>query len=174
MSATLTVEIQALMPRLLAYARSMTRGGDNADDLVQTCLERALRNINQFKPGTNLRAWMFTILRNTHINEIRRRARWAGSMDCTECEDLFPVSATQESRVELRDFRRAFAKLSDQDRRVLTLVGAEGMSYQDAAEALSVPIGTVRSRLSRARNRLRELMDDTPAQAMPGTGAYVH
>ncbi|MGF1624500.1 MAG: sigma-70 family RNA polymerase sigma factor [Alphaproteobacteria bacterium] len=160
MASDVTGEIELLIPRLRAYARVMTRDHDRADDLVQTCLERALRSINQFTVGTNLRAWLFTILRHAHINEVRRQAKWAGSLDSSECEDLFPVGAPQEKSIEFRDLHRAFSRLSAPDRSVLALVGAEGMSYQDAAETLDVPIGTIRSRLSRARNRLRDLMED--------------
>jgi|HigsolmetaAR202D_1030399.scaffolds.fasta_scaffold59826_1 RNA polymerase sigma-70 factor (ECF subfamily) len=155
-----TAEIEQLIPRLRAYARVMTKDHDRADDLVQTCLERALRSLNQFTVGTNLRAWLFTILRHAHINEVRRQAKWAGSLDSAECEDLFPVGAPQDKIIEFRDLNRAFRRLSKPDRNVLSLVGAEGMSYQDAADALDVPIGTVRSRLSRARTRLRSLMDN--------------
>ena len=159
MASDVIAEIELLIPRLRAYARVMTKDHDRADDLVQTCLERALRSLNQFTVGTNLRAWLFTILRHAHINEVRRQAKWAGSLDSADCEDLFPVPAHQDGSIEFRDLSRAFRRLSQPDRSVLSLVGAEGMSYQDAADALDVPIGTVRSRLSRARTRLRVLMD---------------
>lgn len=160
MTSDVTGDIELLIPRLRAYARVVTKDYDLADDLVQTCLERALRCLNQFTVGTNLRAWLFTILRHAHINEIRRQAKWARALDASECENLLPVGASQEKSVEFRELHRAFARLSAPDRNVLALVVAEGMSYQDAAEVLAVPIGTVRSRLSRARNRLRILIDD--------------
>ena len=161
MTNTVTEDIESLIPRLRSYAKAMTRNPDRADDLVQTCLEKAIRNLDQFTIGTNLRAWLFTILRNAHINEVRRQARWADSIDSTACEDLLAVSPNQESRVEFSDFKRAYRRLSSHDRRVLSLVGAQGVSYQDAARRLDVPIGTVRSRLSRARARLRDMMDGT-------------
>lgn len=159
MSNAITADITLQIPNLRAYARVMTRDSDRADDLVQTCLERALRSVNQFTVGTNLRAWLFTILRNAHINEIRRQAKWTGSVDSSVCEDLFPVAASQDKSLEMRDFKRAYSQLSSQDQEVLSLVGADGLSYQEAAERLAIPVGTVRSRLSRARNRLREIMD---------------
>ena len=173
MASDVTADIELLIPRLRAYARVMTKDYDRADDLVQTCLERALRSLNQFTVGTNLRAWLFTILRHAHINEVRRQAKWAGALDSAECEDLFPVGAPQEKSIEFRDLHRAFARLSGPDRNVLALVGAEGMSYQDAAEVLDVPIGTVRSRLSRARNRLRTLMDNG-IEGQPKPSGTIH
>ena len=151
-------EVVEQIPGLRRYAWFLTKEQDKADDLVQTCLERALQRIHQFKPGTNLRAWLFTILRHSHINTIRRDAKWTGSLDATECESLFPAAATQHVRLEMRDFWSAMAQLPEADRSVLSLVGGEGRNYQEAADALDVPIGTVRSRLSRARNRLRSML----------------
>lgn len=159
MTTSVTSDIQVLIPRLRAYARVMTKNPDRADDLVQTCLEKAIRSIDQFTVGTNLRAWLFTILRHAHINEVRRQSKWNDSIDSSACEDLLSVSPTQDQSLEFRDFKRAYRLLSKHDRRVLALVGAQGLSYQDAAEKLDVPIGTIRSRLSRARTRLRDLMD---------------
>lgn len=159
MSNAITADITLQIPNLRAYARVMTRDSDRADDLVQTCLERALRSVNQFTAGTNLRAWLFTILRNAHINEIRRQSKWTGSVDSAVCEDLFPVAASQDKQLEMRDFKRVYSQLSRQDQDVLWLVGADGLSYQEAAARLKIPVGTVRSRLSRARTRLRDLLD---------------
>ncbi len=155
MSSELPREMESLIPQLRAFARKLTRDEDRADDLVQHSLERALRRLHQFQPGTNLRAWMFTILRNAHINELRRRSKWVGSMDATACEDLFPSPAGQTAHVEMNDVWRAMSNLSEQDRRILLLVGAEGHDYQEAAGILDVAVGTIRSRLSRARTRLR-------------------
>lgn len=168
MTDTTHREIEDLIPLLRSSARRMTRNHDNADDLVQTCLERALRCLDQYRPGTNLKAWMFTILRNAHINEIRRQARWTDSIDASECEDLFPVRGEQEVHLEFEDFRRAFGLLAERDQDVLSLVGGNGLSYQEAADELDVAVGTIRSRLSRARTRLTEMMECPPSAHSDG------
>jgi len=157
--AQLHAQIEELIPQLTAQARRITRDADGAEDLVQNCLERALRRLHQFQPGTNLRAWLFTILKNTHINEIRRAQRWNGCLDASECEHLFPMKGNQDAHMELAEMERAFDRLSDRDRRVLILVGGSGLSYEEAADELHVAVGTIRSRLSRARSRLSAMMD---------------
>lgn len=160
--------INELIPRLRAYARFITRDADRADDLVQTSLELALRRFHQFQPGTNLRAWLFTILRHAHINELRRDARRPIAMDPTLYENQLSVPAPQDSQLALQDLTSCMAQLSKADRDVLRLVGAEGMSYEDTAALLHVPIGTVRSRLSRARDRLRARLDRPVAAPRDG------
>ncbi|MEQ9815338.1 MAG: sigma-70 family RNA polymerase sigma factor [Azospirillaceae bacterium] len=157
--ADLYAQIEDLIPQLMAHARRITRNGDGAEDLVQTSLERGLRCLDQFRPGTNLRAWLFTILRNTHINEIRRAQRWQGSVDAGDCEHLFPVKANQDAHIELAELACALERLSDSDRRVLVMVGGRGLSYFEASAELDVAVGTVRSRLSRARAKLSVIMD---------------
>jgi RNA polymerase sigma-70 factor, ECF subfamily len=169
-------EIEDLLPRLLTFARYLTKNPADADDLVQASVERALRRIDQFTPGTNLKAWLFTIMRNLHINEIRRLARRGTPADASECEDLFPVAACQEDRLELRDFMRAYATLPDVHKRVIDLVAVDGWSYQEAADMLKVPVGTIRSRLSRARTQLSDFnrdLGDTPTPASMETAAVV-
>lgn len=161
-------EIEGMIPALRSRARRMTRNYDNADDLVQTCLERALRCLDQFQSGTNLKAWMFTILRNAYINEIRRQAHWANCVDASECEDMFAVRGDQEIHLEFEDFRSAFGLLAKRDRDVLSLVGGSGLSYQEAANELDVAVGTIRSRLSRARSRLTVIMECPPDSAHGG------
>ena len=156
-------EIESLMPRLSSFARFLTKNASDADDLVQDSVERALLKSSQFTPGTNLRAWMFTIMRNTHINEIRRRARRGVTTDAYDCEDLFPVAADQEDRIELRDVARAYDRLSDDHRKVIELAGIQGRSYREMSELLDVPVGTVRSRLSRARAQLTDMMAEQAA-----------
>ena len=147
----------------------MTRNPDQADDLVQDCLERAFAKRAQFKGGTNLRAWLFVILRNIHVNTLRKAANrlTVYAFDDEKC--AIAIGASQDEALVMRDLRRALAQLSPQDRTVIRLVGVEGVSYAEAAETLEVAIGTVKSRLSRARSRLRALMDGVPS-VVPGMG----
>ena len=157
-------EIETLLPRLSSFARFLTKNASDADDLVQDSVQRALLKSNQFTPGTNLRAWMFTIMRNTHINEIRRRARRGITTDAFACEDLFPVAAGQEERMQLHDLSRAFDRLSDDHRAVVEMAGIQGRSYQEMSDQLGVPVGTIRSRLSRARAQLSDMMSEPAAR----------
>jgi len=156
-------KIEVLLPRLNSFARYLTRDPSDANDLVQASIELGLRKLHQFTPGTNLKAWLCTIMRNVHINEIRRRARWGIALDAADCEQLFPVAASQDGRLELCDFARAYGNLPAVHKRVINLVGIEGYTYQEAAIMLHVPVRTVRSRLSRARDHLSEQLDaDVP------------
>jgi RNA polymerase sigma-70 factor (ECF subfamily) len=148
-------ELEQLIPRLRRYARSLTRDETRADDLVQDTLIRAIDKLHLFEPGTNLVAWLFTIMRNIHINALRS-AKWEREQDPADLE--LPVPGLQLSNLALRDLARAMGALPDDQRETVLLVAVEGLAYQDAAEIMSVPIGTVRSRLSRARSRLRQLM----------------
>lgn len=163
MAHSIQHEIELLLPRLTTYARYLTKDPCDADDLVQATVERALRKLSQFTPGTNLKAWLFTIMRNVHINEIRRYARRGTATDAMDCEELFPVAPNQDSRLEFRDFARAYGQLAEAHQRVIDLIGVEGHSYHEAATMLDVPVGTVRSRLSRARAHLSERLDVAPA-----------
>lgn len=156
-------EMEALIPNLRAYARMLTRDRANADDLVQACLERAIAKQESFEHGTNLKGWLFTILRNLHINECRRTARWESEADPADLEDLFPAAASQMNSLALREFIDAFQRLREDERTLLMMVAVEGCSYEDAAGILDVPVGTVRSRLSRARGHLRELLGEGEA-----------
>jgi len=151
----LLLELEELIPRLRRYARSLTRDETRADDLVQDTLIRAIDKLHLFEPGTNLVAWLFTIMRNIHINALRS-AKWERDQDPADIE--LPVPGLQISNLALRDLARAMSALPDDQRETVMLVAVEGLAYQDAAEIMSVPIGTVRSRLSRARTRLRQLM----------------
>lgn len=148
-------ELEQLIPRLRRYARSLTRDETRADDLVQDTLIRAIDKLHLFEPGTNLVAWLFTIMRNIHINALRS-AKWEREQDPSDFE--LPVPGLQISNLALRDLARAMGALPADQRETVLLVAVEGLAYQDAAEIMSVPIGTVRSRLSRARSRLRQLM----------------
>lgn len=157
-----TVElIEAEIPRLRRYARSLVREPERADDLVQESLERALGAADSWRPGTNLRAWLFTILRNCHINQIRRSRREVGVIDQGSEPPMLAVSGGQEASVALGEVRRAYAKLSSEHREILMLIAVEGLAYEEAAAVLGVPLGTVRSRLSRARRTLRDLLEQS-------------
>jgi RNA polymerase sigma-70 factor (ECF subfamily) len=151
--------LETEIPRLRRYARALTRDVTRADDLVQSCLTRAVAKQHLWQPGTDLRAWLFTILHNQHVNDVRRSAREGISV---AVEDLAPVLTVQSnaiSSLQLRDLEVALAKLPQEQRQVILLVGLEGMRYEEVAVILGVPVGTVRSRLSRGRDQLRRLME---------------
>jgi RNA polymerase sigma-70 factor (ECF subfamily) len=147
--------IEAEIPRLRRYARSLVRDPQLADDLVQDCLERALRAIDSWQPGTNLRAWLFTILRNCHISSFRNRRREVAVIDGGAEPPGLAVSGGQEESLALTEVGRAYRQLSEEHREILMLVAIEGLAYEEAATTLGVAVGTVRSRLSRARAALR-------------------
>ncbi len=154
--------IEAEIPRLRRYARALTRDITTADDLVQDCLTRALGKLHLWQQGTDLRAWLFTILHNQYVNQVRRAVREGAAVGLSETEPLLTCAPHQGKRLELRDLDRALAKLPEEQRSVILLVGLEGMRYEEVAEVLDVPIGTVRSRLSRGRDALRRLMGVVP------------
>jgi RNA polymerase sigma-70 factor (ECF subfamily) len=149
--------VLAAVPSLRAFAISLSGNVDRADDLVQETLLRALVNIDSFEPGTNLSAWLFTILRNLFRSEYRKRRREVEDADGTFAETL-KSQPEQEARVEFREFRSALAKLPPDQREALILVGASGFSYEEAAGICGCAIGTIKSRVNRARTRLAELM----------------
>jgi RNA polymerase sigma-70 factor, ECF subfamily len=150
-------DIEAEIPRLRRYARALTRDAIAADDLVQDCLTRALEKLHLWRQGTDLRAWLFAVLHNQHINHLRRAAREGAAVRLNEREPLLARAPQQGGRLELRDLERAIAKLPMDQRSVILLVGLEGMSYGEVAAVLDVPVGTIRSRLSRGREALRWL-----------------
>ncbi len=156
--------IAAEIPRLRRFARVLARGGDAADDLVQETLLRAISAREQFEPGTNLRAWLFTILRHARAANLRRASR----SPIMEAETLpeAPVSGGQEERQAMRDVAAAFRKLARIHREALWLVVVEGLDYAEAARILNVPPGTLRSRLSRAREALRRGVGLEPRTAL--------
>ena len=157
-------DIEAEIPRLRRFARALTHDVIAADDLVQDCLTRALGKLHLWEEGTDLRAWLFTILHNQHVNHIRRKVREGAAVGLSEREPLLSHPAQQGRRLELRDLERAIAKLPDAQRSVILLVGLEGMRYEEVAVVLKVPVGTIRSRLSRARESLRRLTDGLPEE----------
>jgi RNA polymerase sigma-70 factor (ECF subfamily) len=145
------------LPHLRAFARMIARDHTLAEDLVQDTVVQALANRSQFKPGTNLKGWLIIILRNRFFNEMRRSSR-KSEVSVEHLSDIASVHGGQEVSVEIRDFNRAFRKLPPAQREALTLVGASGFSYEEAAAIAGCPIGTMKSRVSRARLDLqREL-----------------
>src|SRR5437762_6392704 len=163
----LTRLIEAEIPRLRRYARALTRDVTRADDLVQSCLARALAKQHLWQPGTDLRAWLFTILHNQHVNDVRRSVREGVTVAVEEMAPVLTVHPGAMAALELRDLEAAIGKLAPEQRQVILLVGLEGMQYDEVALILGVPVGTVRSRLSRGRDQLRRLMDmveDAPAR----------
>jgi RNA polymerase sigma-70 factor, ECF subfamily len=155
-------DIEAEIPRLRRYARALTRDIVTADDLVQDCLSRALGKLHLWQEGSDLRAWLFTILHNQYVNHIRRAVREGVSVGFNEGEPLLSRPPQQGKRLELRDLARAIAKLPEEQRVVVLLIGLEGMHYEEVASVLGVPVGTVRSRLSRGRDALRKLTGSSP------------
>jgi RNA polymerase sigma-70 factor, ECF subfamily len=157
----LSERITQEIPRLRRYARALTRDLTAADDLVQDCLTRGIAKAHLWQEGTDLRAWLFTILHNQYVNTVRRSVREGTAVEVSDAEPSMVAQAVQLSRLELRDLERALAKLPEEQRQVLLLVGMEGMSYDEVAEIVGVPVGTIRSRLSRGRDAVRALMGET-------------
>jgi RNA polymerase sigma-70 factor, ECF subfamily len=163
------------IPRLRRYARALTRDASRADDLVQSCLVRAISKQHLWQEGTDLRAWLFTTLHNQHVNEVRRAAREGAPIPVDEVASAMPAEENALDSLQLRDLDRAMGSLADEHRQVILLVGLEGRSYEEVAEILGIPNETVCSRLSRGRETLRVLMgmrEDTaraPARAQPAS-----
>jgi RNA polymerase sigma-70 factor (ECF subfamily) len=145
------------VPNLRAFAVSLSGNVDRADDLVQETLLRAFAKIDTFQPGTNLSAWLFTILRNQFRSEYRKRRREVEDSDGKYSEKL-KSQPEQIGKIEFAELRRALAKLPDDQREALILVGASGFSYEETAEICGCAVGTIKSRVNRARTRLAELM----------------
>jgi RNA polymerase sigma-70 factor, ECF subfamily len=151
--------VEQEIPRLRRYARALTHAADRADDLVQDTLVRALSKLHLWQPGTDLRAWLFTIMHHQFVNSVRREARERTTVDIDRVSSTLTATTDPTARRQLIELDRALARLPSEQREVVLLVGLEGMPYESVAEILGVPIGTVRSRLSRGREKLRELMD---------------
>ena len=145
------------LPALRAFALSLTREGSSAYDLVQDTIVKAWTNMDKFQAGTNLRAWLFTILRNTFYSARRKTRREVSDADGIHAARL-ATRPEHDGRLALNDFRTAFAQLPDEQREALILVGASGFSYEEAAEMTGVAVGTVKSRANRGRRRLAELL----------------
>ena len=162
-----TALLEAHIPGLRRFARALLRGNqEHADDLVQDSLERALSNWHQRRLDADLRSWVYTIVYNRFLTEKRRQRRYAAYHFPAECldQDMPAVDGGQGSALLYRDLLRGFAELPQEQRTVLLLVGVEDFSYKDAARILGVPIGTVMSRLSRGRERLRQYMNGDRAK----------
>jgi RNA polymerase sigma-70 factor (ECF subfamily) len=151
-------ELVAALPALRGYAINLTRNRSLADDMIQDTLVKAWSNIEKFKPGTNMRAWLFTILRNTYYTNRRKANREVADVDEVFASQL-SVKPDHDGRMQFADFKSAFGTLLDEQREVLVLVGALGFSYDEAAETCGIAVGTVKSRVNRARKRLLELLD---------------
>jgi RNA polymerase sigma-70 factor (ECF subfamily) len=153
-------DAQRWIPRLRRYAYALTGNRANADDLIQDTLERAWRKRALWQPGTDLRAWLFTVMHNVHASA----ARTARPLETLDDDEVAGVSAPHaaESGAELAELHAALGRLSEEQRQVILLVGLEQMSYAEAAAVLGVPIGTVMSRLSRGREQLRLLLAREP------------
>lgn len=147
------------IPHLRRYAAALLSDRDAADDLVQDCLARAFDRIHLWQPTGTIRAWLFTILHNLHVNQAQKRGRAPELRGDTEHLERQPASSDTEAGLVARDIASALAQLPEEQRSVVLLVGLEGLSYAEVAAITDVPLGTVMSRLSRGRERLRRIMD---------------
>jgi RNA polymerase sigma-70 factor (ECF subfamily) len=147
----------AQLPRLRRYATALVGNAGAADDLVQDCIERALRRSSTLQDPRRMAAWLRSILHNLHIDEVRRRRDLTNGVEITEMENA--LSIAPEDRGASIDFLRAFQGLSPEHKQVLLLAGIEGLNYREIGEELQIPIGTVMSRLARARERLRSAVE---------------
>ncbi|MEM6760928.1 MAG: RNA polymerase sigma factor [Pseudomonadota bacterium] len=159
-------ELVTHLGAMRAYSMSLTRNASLADDIVQDALVSAWGNIASYQPGTNMRAWLFTILRNTYYSHHRKHKR-----EVEDTEGALQASLAQkpdhDGRLQLRDFQEAFDQLPEEQREALILVGAGGFSYEEAADTCGVAVGTIKSRINRGRARLTELMSldqDSPLE----------
>lgn len=156
------------LPAMRAFAISLTRNTALADDMVQDTLIKAWTNIDKFEVGTNMRAWLFTILRNTYYSSRRKTKREVADVDGTITQNLAEKPA-HDGHMQLNDFRKALNQLSDEQREALLLVGASGFSYEEAANMCGVAVGTVKSRINRARAHLAEILGFNEEEALEMT-----
>lgn len=150
--------LPTLLPSLRAFAIGLCRNVAQADDLVQETILKAWTNMDKFDPATNLEAWLFTILRNTYYSALRKTRREVQDSEGTYAAGMFE-KPHHDGRLVYNDFQRAFDQLTPEHREVLLLIGASGYSCEEAAGMMNVAVGTVKSRASRARKRLAELMN---------------
>jgi RNA polymerase sigma-70 factor (ECF subfamily) len=151
------------IPNLRRYARALVGDRDGADDLVQDTLERAVRKFHLWRPG-DLRAWLFSIMHNVFVNQLKSRKISSDQ----EVDDTFAAPVPGATRADVLDLQRALGTLAPEQREVVLLVALEDMSYADVSRALGIPMGTVMSRLSRGRERLRRVMNGEAAQQRSG------
>jgi RNA polymerase sigma-70 factor (ECF subfamily) len=156
-SAQMKADLIAVIPNLRAFAVSLCGNPDRADDLVQETLVKAWSNLGSFVEGTNLPAWLFTILRNIYYSEYRKRRREVADTDGAIAAKLAAAPA-QHGHMDFLDFRAALQRLPNDQREALILIGASGLSYEEAAAICNCAVGTMKSRVNRARNRLAEML----------------
>ncbi len=153
-------DILGHIPALRAYARALCRSVPDAEDLVQETLLRAIENAHRYQPGTNMRAWLFTILRNRFLTNCRKAARErTGAADCVSMSSRAQVGPGQDGHMQLREMQAALRAMPPHYREAIILVGALGESYLNAARILGCDIGTIKSRVNRARHILREVLE---------------
>lgn len=158
------------LPALRAFGISMARDVTTADDLVQEAIIRAWTNLDKFQPGTNMRAWLFTILRNAYFSELRTRKREVPDPDGVHAARR-SVRPEHEARLAFVDFSAAFYQLSPEHREALLLIGVSGFTYEEAADMIGVAVGTIKSRVHRARLRLHQLLGLAPGEDPVSDGA---
>jgi RNA polymerase sigma-70 factor (ECF subfamily) len=158
MASVIDRDILDCLPNLRAYARALARNVDQADDLVQDAIVRALGAASQYRPGTNFKGWIFTILRNGYFNELRRNRGFIRPVEAADLE-IYSTPADQQAGLEFDDFQRVFALLPAEQREALVLIGAEGYAYSEAATICNCPIGTIKSRVGRARGELKRMLE---------------
>ena len=163
-SASLRDSLVAEMGSLRAFGVSLCGDRERADDLVQETLFKAWNHLDSFKEGTNLKAWLFTILRNTYFSERRKRKREVEDSDGSYAARL-STQPEQHGHMDMQDFRAVLVRLPDDQREALVLVGAAGFSYEEAAEICGCAVGTIKSRVNRARNRLADMLGLAEAKA---------
>ena len=157
-SKTFRDQVISAIPSLRAFGLSLTARADRADDLVQETLMKAWKHYDSFEPGSNMKAWLYTILRNEFYTQLRKRKREVEDADGFYSSKV-AVHAEQEGHLAMADLRSALAKLPDDQREAVILVGASGFSYEEAAEICKVAVGTIKSRVNRGRVKLVELME---------------
>ena len=158
-SDTVRRELAALLPRLRRFGRTLAHHREDADDLVQIAVERALTRSDQWQPGTRLDSWIFRIMQNAWIDEVRARERRSQTFVSEEAGEHIGISTT-DAQIDAIAVRKAVAQLNDDQRAVVALVLVDGLPYKEAAEVLGVPIGTLTSRLARAREALQAILSD--------------
>lgn len=167
-------QIERYIPSLRRFAYYLTRHEHDADDLIQETLSRALAGIESWQDGTNMRSWLFVIMRNTFLNEQRRSQRGAPVDGAATVDAIHEFKSEQDAKAIIQDLELALLSLPAEHREILSLVGVEGMSYEEAAEVCDISIGTVKSRLSRARKALRETLDGDDIPKMNTSGETKH
>lgn len=155
-------QLISAIPKLRAFALSLAAHADHADDLVQETLMKAWHHQASFQQGTNIKAWLFTILRNEYFSQLRKRKREVEDADGNYAAGVMTPGG-QEAQLDMAELRIALQQLPDDQREAVVLVGASGFSYQEVAEICGVPVGTIKSRVNRARGKLAVLLGHAPA-----------